>query len=235
MGLRGNTYGERATVGKMLNLWAAFILLAFVGGISSLVFLFIKRYRRPAKWVLSGSVVWFVMSFVGFGITSDSMNREARRLGYSGWQTRQAAERRAAEDQARAAQPERKAAAVDAKQRSDEQKSPATKHAENLERPATMTAKPAYCNGTGTYLLPECGWTEERQKAAEAAAARSAPAPDYIDEARRQQAFNCAVLREAVDEANKATVNAERYGMHETISQAMQIERAETTLQDCRR
>jgi hypothetical protein len=217
----------------MLDLWAVFIFLALVTAIGSLVYLFPKRYRRRAKWVLACSVVWLVVSFVTFGITSDRMNREAQRLGYSGWQARRAAERGTAKDEARPAQAE-KEAAVSAEQRANEAKRLAVGQPTKVEQAAAPTARPTYCSGTGTELLPECGWTEEKQKAADAAASRAAPTHDSADEGEHQRAFNCAVLRDAVDEANQATANAERYGVHETVSQAMQIDRAEATLQSCR-
>jgi hypothetical protein len=68
---------------------------------------------------------------------------------------------------------------------------------------------------------------------AEPVATSSAPEPDYASEARRQHAFDCAVLQDALDEANKATANAQRYGVQQTFSQGMEIERAETTLRNC--
>jgi len=52
-------------------------------------------------------------------------------------------------------------------------------------------------------------------------------------DAAREAAFNCAALRDAVNEAREAGAKAQRYGWHESYSQAMDMERAETTLREC--
>jgi hypothetical protein len=86
-------------------------------------------------------------------------------------------------------------------------------------------------HGTGSGG-PETNRAAHQQAAADAVAS-SPPARDYIGEARRDAEFNCAVLRDAVNDYNKAVANAQRYGGHESLSQAMEMDRAQSTLSNC--
>lgn len=54
-------------------------------------------------------------------------------------------------------------------------------------------------------------------------------------DAAREAAFNCAVLRDAVNDARAAGANAQRYGWHESYSQGMEMQRAEEALRKCDR
>ena len=74
--------------------------------------------------------------------------------------------------------------------------------------------------------------------ASPAAPTTSQPSDGYDFErarrdAAREAAFNCAVLRDAVNDARAAAANAQRYGWHERYSQGIEMERAEEALRKC--